>query len=281
LHTELIPLKCTFYEPGTLTNFKYVVVFARIKTAADGQYQWIYCRHKRRNTWDVPGGHIEPGETPEEAARRELFEETGAKAFELEKAGEYFACDEPHETPDVTWSNGAVYIARVTELGELPESEMGEIQLFSGLPAALTYPDIIKTLFPHALRKINPPRIKSGADLRVSEIMGMARQLQEKYKGIWNPTTPMYARNKLLFIVEELGEIIAIIKKYGEARMMAEPEIRAALIEEFADVLMFFTDAMMCYEIDADEFSSAYIQKHERNMTRDFSGERAVFVKKE
>ncbi|MFD0959416.1 NUDIX domain-containing protein [Paenibacillus chungangensis] len=28
--------------------------------------------------WDIPGGHIEPGENPEEAMRRELYEETGA-----------------------------------------------------------------------------------------------------------------------------------------------------------------------------------------------------------
>jgi 8-oxo-dGTP pyrophosphatase MutT (NUDIX family) len=29
------------------------------------------------NTWDIVGGHLEPGETPEEAMRREVTEETG------------------------------------------------------------------------------------------------------------------------------------------------------------------------------------------------------------
>lgn len=29
--------------------------------------------------WDIPGGHIEPGEHPEEAVCREVFEETGAE----------------------------------------------------------------------------------------------------------------------------------------------------------------------------------------------------------
>lgn len=37
--------------------------------------------------WDIPGGHMEAGETPEEAARRELYEETGARVDELNFLG--------------------------------------------------------------------------------------------------------------------------------------------------------------------------------------------------
>src|SRR5215467_10676378 len=39
----------------------------------------------RRYMWELPAGRVDPGETPLQAARRELTEETGCKARRLKK----------------------------------------------------------------------------------------------------------------------------------------------------------------------------------------------------
>jgi 8-oxo-dGTP diphosphatase len=88
------------------------------------------------------------GETPLEAARRELFEETGSLEFDIEPVCDYWACDEPHETKNPGWSNGAVFLAKVYSIGKLPESEMEKIGFFDELPPNLTYPDITGVIFP-------------------------------------------------------------------------------------------------------------------------------------
>lgn len=43
---------------------------------------------------------------------------------------------------------------------------------------------------------------------------------------------------------------------------------RVQLVEELADVLMYYNDVLLCYGIGAEELKRAYTEKFEKNMTR-------------
>ena len=65
-------MKIEFYDEisPSLLRFSVIIAHSRGKL--------VLCKHKERDTYEFPGGHIEPGESAEDAARRELYEETGA-----------------------------------------------------------------------------------------------------------------------------------------------------------------------------------------------------------
>ena len=70
-------MNVNFYKKVDDDKLKFVVIVSRY------QNKWIFCKHKQRDTYEIPGGHREAGETILEAAKRELYEETGAIKFQL------------------------------------------------------------------------------------------------------------------------------------------------------------------------------------------------------
>ena len=102
----------------------------------------------------------------------------------------------------------------------------------------------------------------------IGEMQEMQKALQEKYKHKWEPICPEIGQNKLLWMIGEIGEVIDIVKKNGGEKACSDAEIRKDLIEEMADVLMYFNDVMLCYGITEEELKKAYIEKFQRNMTR-------------
>ena len=122
-----------FHEASEIADedIRYAVIMAK------WQGRWVFCRHKDRATWEIPGGHREHGETPMEAAIRELYEETGASDAII--------------TPVCLYSfqkYGALFYAEIKNLENIPaESEIKEIAFLDSMPEALTYPHIQPYLF--------------------------------------------------------------------------------------------------------------------------------------
>ena len=129
-------------EPVPEDTISIVVIVTRY------QNQWVLVRNKSRTTWELPAGHREPPETLDEAACRELFEETGAVKFAMYPVGIYSVMD--HEK----LAHGKLYFADVETLGPLPESEIAEICFKKDFPEDnfLTYP-LIQPVFVNKVRE--------------------------------------------------------------------------------------------------------------------------------
>ena len=128
--------KVAFEDISTVEDslLKYAVIVSR------HHGKWIYCKHRERDTWEIPGGRREPEESILDTARRELFEESGALDYELTPVCAYCVVGD-------TKSYGLLCYAHINLLGQLPASEIDHIQLFDEEPEALTYPHIQPFLF--------------------------------------------------------------------------------------------------------------------------------------
>lgn len=102
----------------------------------------------------------------------------------------------------------------------------------------------------------------------IQEMQEMQNELQEKYKDKWQPICAEAGKNKLLWMIGEIGEVIDIVKKNGTDKIIKTQELRNNLIEELADVLMYYNDVLCCYNISEEELKQAYVSKFEKNMKR-------------
>lgn len=107
--------------------------------------KWIFCKHKMRKTYEIPGGKRHNGETILDAAKRELHEETGAIQFSIKPWTPYSV------TECGVQSFGMIFFADVKKFNSLPNYEMETILLLDTLPDIKdwTYP----TLQPEIIKK--------------------------------------------------------------------------------------------------------------------------------
>jgi 8-oxo-dGTP diphosphatase len=105
--------------------------------AAKHKGKWVWVRHRDRDTFEMPGGHIEAGETALDAARRELFEESGATEFTISE----ICANGVDRDGEKTY--GKLFYAEITAFVDIPSDyEMAERALFDVPPGNQTYPEI-------------------------------------------------------------------------------------------------------------------------------------------
>lgn len=134
-----------FYEEVDDKLLKFAVIIGK----ADGKY--VFCKHKKRNTLEVPGGHREPGEMILETAKRELYEETGAIDFDMKQVCVYSVIAKDNFQGQESF--GMLYYADIKSFeGEL-HSEIEKIVMTDKLPEEWTYPEIQPQLIEEAKRR--------------------------------------------------------------------------------------------------------------------------------
>ncbi|MDE6751502.1 MAG: NUDIX domain-containing protein [Eubacterium sp.] len=112
--------------------------FAVIISKSNGK--WVFCKHKERNTFEVPGGHRENKEDIFDTAKRELYEETGATEFTIKPICVYSVTTDKNFNGKETF--GMLYYAEITDFEKELHSEIERIILTDELVDNWTYPEI-------------------------------------------------------------------------------------------------------------------------------------------
>lgn len=138
-------VRVRFYDEVSDSLPKFAVIIAK----SGGK--WVFCKHRERDTFEVPGGHREDGEDIVDTARRELYEETGAVKYSLTPVC-FYSVTMPDKF-DGRETFGALFYAEIEEFeGEL-HSEIERIYLLDELPESWTYPLIQPKLIEEAKRR--------------------------------------------------------------------------------------------------------------------------------
>lgn len=142
-------MKVKFYENIDDSLLKFAVIVSK------SEGKWVFCKHKERDIYEIPGGHRDDGEAIEDTAKRELKEETGAIDFEIKPVCVYSVTgkNRVNETGEETY--GMLYYADIKTFEDNLHSEMEKVVLFDTLPIEWTYPLIQPLLIDEYERRMN------------------------------------------------------------------------------------------------------------------------------
>ena len=126
--------KVKFYDTVDDALLKFAVIISK------SCGKWVFCKHKERDTYEVPGGHREAGETIMETAERELREETGAVKFDIKPICVYSVTGKTIANETGEESFGLLCFAEIMEFSGVLEHEIEKVALMNELPKNWTYP---------------------------------------------------------------------------------------------------------------------------------------------
>ena len=136
-----------FYETIEDSQLKFAVIISYI-----GE-KLVFCTHKDRDTYEIPGGHRESNEEILQTAKRELCEETGALQFDISPICVYSVTgkNRVNETGEETY--GMLFFANIRTFENELHSEMESVSFFEVLPTEWTYPLTQPLLIQEYLRR--------------------------------------------------------------------------------------------------------------------------------
>lgn len=141
-------MEVKFYDSADDKLLNFAVIIAR----SNGK--WVFCKHKKRDTLECPGGHREENEAIDDTAKRELVEETGAIKFSIHPLCVYSVVGKNriNETGEETF--GKLYYSEIDSFEDELHSEIEKIVLLDSLPTNWTYPLIQPLLVKEYQRRI-------------------------------------------------------------------------------------------------------------------------------
>ena len=127
-------IEVKFYDSINDELLKFAVIISKHKG------KWVLCKHKERDTYEIPGGHREENESIINTAKRELAEETGALIFSISPICVYSVTGKNRVNQSGEETFGMLFFAEIESFSKEVHSEIEYIKLFDELSTEWTYP---------------------------------------------------------------------------------------------------------------------------------------------